>query len=138
MSVSAACFEANFCRKVKPVNCFCFFHFVKNALTLCPFGYGLRVRQNVLSRSFTVEKNQQGGTCNPARLISHPALLEFGMHDDDSVRMVVLAKRGWLGAKTCKLDERGLGRLHMLGSPFQSSSNAFRKSLLYIDSVANF
>ena len=40
------------------------------------------------------------------------------MHDDDSARMVVLAKRGWLGAKTCKLDERGLGRLHMLGRTF--------------------
>ena len=58
------------------------------------------------------------------------------MHDDDSARMVVLAKRGWLGAKTCKLDERGLGRLHMLGRPF-GSSNAFRRSLSFVPYVCS-
>ena len=41
------------------------------------------------------------------------------MHDDDSARMVVLARRGWLGAKTCKLDERGLGKI---AYAWQSSS----------------
>ena len=54
MSVSAVCFEANCCCKVKIINAL-FFHFVKRSHVV-PVGCGLHVRQNVLSRSFTFER----------------------------------------------------------------------------------
>ena len=70
-------------------------------------------------------------TCDSARLVSHPALLEFGMHDDDSAHMVVSAKRGWLGAKIRKLDERGLGKWEgCICLAALRSSNAFRRRVI--------
>ena len=57
MSVSAVCFKANYCCKVKNIKCLVsLFHFVKRSHVVLPIGCGFHVRQNVLSGSLTLQK----------------------------------------------------------------------------------
>ena len=102
MSVSAVCFEANCCCKVKSISAFVFP--LRKTLSRCACRLWItcsakRAESKLHTpRTNTSTTSKPLRTCNPARLSSHPALLEFGMHDDDSARMVKLAKRGWLGS----------------------------------------